>query len=446
MDQDTLFNIGLVLLFILVGGVFAGTEIALVSLRESQINRLENRGSRGARVASVARDPNRFLAAVQIGVTVAGFFSAAYGASTLAPDFVPVLEGAGLSTGLAQAISLIGLTLVIAYLSLVLGELVPKRFALQRSQGVALLVGPALDRFATLMRPVVWMLSISTNAVVRLLGGDPTAKSEAMTEEELRDIVVAHEGLSEDERRIVGDVFDAADRSLSEVMRPRGEVTFMDGDTPVSQALETVRSRPYSRYPVIGEDFDDVIGLLHVRDLLDAAPTTPVRDLTRAVLHLPSTAHLLPTLSQMRREGRHLAVVLDEYGGTDGIVTLEDLVEELIGDIRDEYDAVEPTLAPSTDGTMTVDAGLTIEHFADRTGVELEDGPYETAAGYVISRLGRVARVGDTVTVADHELVVTETDGNRLLRLQVIPPEQMNPDTDAEATNQDTNNGQPPEA
>jgi len=421
MDQDTVVNIGLVLVFILVGGVFAGTEMALVSLRESQVNRLQGEGPRGARAAAVARDPNRFLAAVQIGVTVAGFFSAAYGASTLAPDFAPVLERAGLPAGVAHTISLIGLTLVIAYLSLVLGELVPKRLALQRSQSVALLVGPSLDRFATLMRPVVWLLSVSTDAVVRLLGGDPTARSEEMTEEELRDIVVTHQGLSDDERRILGDVFDAADRPLSEVMRPRGEVTFLAGDTPVRRALPVVRSSPYSRYPVTGQDFDDVIGILHMRDLLDADPATPVADLAREVLHLPSTARVLPALSQMRREGRHLAVVVDEYGGTDGIVTLEDLVEELVGDIRDEYDAVEPVPGPSTDGTFDVDAGITIEHFAELTGLHLEDGPYETAAGYVISRLGRIARVGDTVTVGDRDLVVTQTDGNRLVRLQVTP-------------------------
>lgn len=422
MDADTLFNVGLVLLFILVGGVFAGTEIALVSLREGQINRLERRGPRGARVASIARDPNRFLAAVQIGVTVAGFFSAAYGASTLAPDFAPVLERVGMSAGLAQPIALIGLTLVIAYLSLVLGELAPKRFALQRSESVALLVGQPLDRFATLMRPVVWILSASTNAVVRLLGGDPAATSEVMTEEELRDIVVAHQGLSDDERRILGDVFDAADRSLGEVMRPRGDVTFIPSGTPVSEALEMVRTSPFSRYPVTGADFDDVIGLLHVRDLLDADPSTRIADLARDVLHLPATARLLPTLSLMRREGRHLAVVVDEYGGTDGIVTLEDLIEELVGDIRDEYDTVEPARAASSDGSVSVDAGITIEEFAEQTGLELADGPYQTAAGYVISRLGRLARAGDRITVAGHDLVVSETDGNRLVRLQVIPP------------------------
>jgi len=420
MDQDTWVNVALVLVFILVGGVFAGTEIALVSLRESQIGRLEAKGGRGARVAAVARDPNRFLAAVQIGVTVAGFFSAAYGASTLAPDFVPVLEGIGLPSDVAGTVSLIVLTLVIAYLSLVLGELVPKRFALQRSQSVALIVGPPLDRFASLMRPVVWLLSVSTNAVVRLLGGDPRATSEGMTEEELRDVVVAHEGLPAEERRILSDVFDAADRSVSEVMRPRGEVTFVAGDLPVSEVLEIVQRSPYSRYPVTGTDFDDVIGVLHVRDLFGAPGTTPVRELARTMLFLPTTAHLIPALSQMRRERRHLAVVVDEYGGTYGIVTLEDLVEEMVGDIRDEHDPVEGAGHESADGTTVVEAGMTIEEFADVTGVTLPDGPYETVAGYVVSRLGRLAETGDTVRVDGFDLVVTEVRGRRLTYLEAV--------------------------
>uniref|UniRef100_UPI0030FB986E hemolysin family protein n=1 Tax=Nocardioides salarius TaxID=374513 RepID=UPI0030FB986E len=223
MDTQTLLNLGLVLLFVMVGGVFAGTEIALVSLRESQLDQLDKRGGRGARVASVARDPNRFLAAVQIGVTVAGFFSAAYGASTLAPDFAPALVALGLPTGAADTLALVVLTLAIAYTSLVLGELVPKRIALQRSASVAGLVGPPLDRFATLVRPVVWFLSLSTNAVVRVLGGDPHAASEEMSDEELRYLVDQHQGLEPAERQILTDVFDAGDSTLREVMRPRGD-------------------------------------------------------------------------------------------------------------------------------------------------------------------------------------------------------------------------------
>jgi putative hemolysin len=423
MDQQTVFKLVLVVVFILVGGVFAGTEIALVSLREGQIDSLASRGGRGARVASVARDPNRFLAAVQIGVTVAGFFSAAYGASTLAPDFAPVLEGLGLGEGAADTASLIVLTLFIAYLSLVLGELVPKRLALQRAAGVALLVGPPLDRFATAMRPVVWLLSASTNAVVRLFGGDPAATSEELTDEELRFLVDRHEGLADDERAILVDVFDAGDRSLSEVMRPRGDVTCLAADASVAHAIDTARTTPYSRFPVVGDDLDDIRGFLHVRDLLGADPRQPVRELTREIMHLPATNRVLPSLSRMRAESTHIAVVVDEYGGTDGIVTLEDLVEELVGEIHDEYDeAAEAAADAASPGT--VDAGLTIEEFGARTGVELEDGPFETAAGYVVHRLGRLADVGDVIVVGDHELVVAEVDRHRITRLAVRDAER----------------------
>ncbi|RXR25475.1 HlyC/CorC family transporter [Oerskovia turbata] len=428
MDSGTWLNVALVLMFVLVGGVFAGTEFALVSLRDSQIDQLERRGPRGARVAGVARDPNRFLAAVQIGVTVAGFLSAAYGASTLAPDFVPALESIGLPTGLASTVSLVALTLAISYLSLVLGELVPKRIALQRSAQFALVVGPPLDRFATAMRPVIWLLSRSTDVVVRLLGGNPTARSEEMTEEELRDLVIAHEALPEDERRILTDVFSAAKRSVVESMRPRGEVVFLPGDLTLPEAAAIVRSQPYSRYPVTGEDFDDVVGFLHVRDLLGApgdddgaasagagaapgaaARVRTVRDVARTVLELPGTNQLLPSLALMRRTGVHLAIVVDEYGGTDGIITLEDLVEELVGDIRDEYD---PAHAPLAEGDF--DAGLTIEAFAEESGVRLDDGPYETVAGFVISRLGRLGAVGDTVEVPGHRLTVTAVEDRRI--------------------------------
>lgn len=421
MDQDTWLTLALVLLFILVGGVFAGTEIALVSLRESQVGRLAKQGRRGARVAAVARDPNRFLAAVQIGVTVAGFFSAAYGAATLAPDFAPVLERTGLPEVAAQNLALVLLTLFIAYLSLVLGELVPKRFALQRSAAVALAVGPVLDRFATLMRPVVWFLSVSTDAVVRLLGGDPTARSEVMTDEELRDLIIAHEGLADDERRILHDVFDAGERTMSEVMRPRGEVAFIPATLRLDEARRQVSRLPYSRYPVTGEGFDDVLGFLHVRDLLDAPTDGTVADIMRDILLLPSTNLLLPTLSTMRRAGLHIAVVVDEYGGTDGIVTLEDLVEELIGDIQDEHDRPGTPQSRESHGVLRLDAGMTIEEFAEHTGIELPDGPYETVAGFVVDRLGRLARTGDTVMVDGSELSVTRTSARRVLSVDVVP-------------------------
>ncbi len=336
----------------------------------------------------------------------------------------PLLAGLGLADDLADTLALVLLTLLIAYLSLVLGELVPKRIALQRAAGMALLVGPPLDRFATLMRPVVWFLSVSTNAVVRLLGGDPDATSEDMTDEELRYLVDQHQGLGDSERAILVDVFDAGDRSLREVMRPRADVVTLPGDSSVAEVIELVRTSPYSRYPVVGDGTDDVLGFLHVRDLLDATPDALVSDLARPITFLPATNRVLPTLGAMRRERTHIAIVVDEYGGTYGIVTLEDLVEELIGEIEDEYD---PPPAVETGG---IAAGLSIEEFAEATGVELEDGPYETAAGFVLHRLGRIAAVGDRVRVDDeHTLLVTEVDGHRITRLDLratptaAPPE-----------------------
>jgi len=438
-----LANIVLVLLFILVGGVFSGTELALVSLRESQLEQLKKRGPRGERVAAVARNPNRFLAAVQVGVTVAGFFSAAYGASTLAPAVAPLFTGMGMSESAAGTTSFIVMTLVIAYLSLVLGELVPKRLALQRASSLALVVGPPLDRFATFMRPVIWVLSLSTNAVVRLLGGDPTAKSEEMTEQELRDLVITNESLPEDERKILSDVFNATEHTISEVMRPRHEVVFLDGDLSLELATREIATQPYSRFPVIGSDFDDVLGFVHVRDLLladlvtlsgsDDAGATPiqpaqgtprtVRDLTRRILVLPSTNALLPSMAMMRRERIHIAVVIDEYGGTDGIVTLEDLVEELVGEIDDEFDkGAQAAKRRGPSGEVSLDGGTNLEDVAEATGVVLEDeGDYETVAGYVLDRLGRVARLGDVVEAGGHVIEVINVDGNRIDRVRVRP-------------------------
>lgn len=423
MDQQTLLNLALVLVFVLIGGVFAAAEMALVSLRPSQLDRLEQQGSRGAKVASLARDPNKFLAAVQIGVTVAGFLSAAFGASTLAPDAAPLFIRLGLSDGAADNTALVAMTLFIAYLSLVLGELVPKRFALQRSAGLAKIVAPPLSRFATLMRPVIWFLSMSTNVVVRLLRGDPHAINEEMSEDELRDLVGGHEGLEDDERRIMQDVFSATKRSVKEVMQPRHSVDFLSGSTTIAEAAAEIRDQPHSRYPVTGSSVDDILGFVHVRDLLQsgADPDANVQTLVRKIPVLPGTNRILPAMASMRHDGVHIALVVDEYGGTDGIVTLEDLVEELVGEIRDEYDQpgeAEDAHVLRRDGMF--DAGLNIEDFSKTTGIELVDGPYETVAGFVIDRLGRMPVVDDIVVVNDATLRVSELDGLRISLIEVV--------------------------
>lgn len=425
MNANTWLNLGLVLLAVLIGGVFAATEIALVSLRESQLHGLRRRGPRGAKVAALARDPNTFLAAVQIGVTVAGFLSAAFGASTLAPSVAPVLVSAGLSVDGASVVSLIGVTLVIAFLSLVLGELVPKRLALQRAASFSLLLAPPLLVFARLMRPMIWLLSVSTNAVVRVLGGDPHVKKEEMPVEELRDLLGTHPGLAGAEREILDEVITATERTLREVMRPRTDVAFLKGSQAIPEAIAQSRATPHTRYPITGRSVDDVIGFVHVRDLLDpdARPgASTVADLARPIESLPGTNRVLTSLTQLRRAGVHIAVVIDEYGGTDGIVTLEDLVEEIVGEMRDDRDPTDAGgVVAGASPARLLDGSLNIEDFTELTGIALEDGPYETAAGYLIDRLGRLPVVGDAVHVGSYRLRVAEIEGLRVTAIEVVP-------------------------
>lgn len=425
MDTRTWFNLGLVLLFVLIGGLFSATEMALVSLRESQLHRLREQGSRGAKVASLARDPNKFLAAVQIGVTVAGFLSAAYGASTLAPDIAPLWESLGLSEDASDVLAFLGMTLLIAYLSLVLGELVPKRLALQRAASLSLVLAPPLLIFATLMRPVIWLLSVSTNVVVRLLGGDPHARKEQMSDEELRDLLGAHPGLDVEERRILREVLSVSGRTVKEVMCHRADVVFLAGSEPLGSAIEKVRAMPYTRYPVLGGSVDDVTGFVHVRDLLDpeaGQAHSTVAEIQRAITFLPGTNPILPAMTQLRRAGIHMAVVIDEFGGTDGIVTLEDLVEELVGEMRDERDTAEPDhRSDETGAAVTVDGSVNIEDFAELTGIKLEDGPYETAAGFITARLGRLPAVGDSVPVGAHRLRVASMERLRITAIEILP-------------------------
>lgn len=415
-------NLLVVLFFVLLGGFFAAAELALVSLRESQVQRLADTSKRGRRLATLTADPNRFLASVQVGVTLAGFVSAGFGASRIAPEVAKPLVDLGLAESAAGLISFIVITVFIAYLSLVLGELVPKRIALQRVEMVALFVAIPIDFIAKLFRPFIVALSFSTNTIVRLLGIDPHAAKEAMSGEELRDLVAAHEELSEEERNLIDDVFAAGDRELREVMLPRTEVEFLDTETPVRQAARIVADQPHSRYPVIRDSADDVVGFVHIRDILDpnvADQDIHVGRLARPVTAFPSSKAILNTLTEMRRTRQHLAIVQDEYGGTAGIVTMEDLVEEVIGDIRDEYDIDTEVSRPRVLGEVSVDGLLNLDDFEEETGIELPEGPYETVAGFLVASLTRLPVVGDTVREGDYEFRVLELDGRRISRVTI---------------------------
>jgi len=433
--SKVVWDVIIVLIIVSLGGFFASAEMALVSLREGQVRNLARRGKRGATAAKLAADPNRFLSAVQIGMTLATLVSGAFGADTLSGVlrswFVRQHMRGAVATPLAFAI----VTICITFVSLVLGELAPKRIALQRAVPLAMLAAPLLDRIAALARPVVWLLSVSVNMVVALLGGDPRAGRQAMTEQEVRDLVTETQTLSADERHIVGEVFDAGKRQIREVLLPRTEVEFLAAGTAIAAAAEIAASVPYSRLPVFQDSYDNVIGFVHIRDLLgpEAGRVALIDQVVRPVKFLPISKTVLSALSEMRRERAHLAIVADEYGGTAGIVTLEDLVEELIGDIRDEYDIGESPATRLPRGEVDVDGLLNLDDFAEQTGIELPEGPYETVAGYVLAALGEVPTAGDSVRVPGFVITVTEMDARRIARLRVTPVPSATPVTSVPA-------------
>lgn len=435
-------DIALIGLFILIGGTFAAAEMALVSLRDSQVKALSGRGNRGRAIERLTSDPNDFLSAVQIGVTLSGFLSAAFGGATLSARLEPVLVGWGVPAGMAGTLALVVITVIISYFSIVFGELAAKRLAMQRAESFALALAPLVSGIATLFRPVIWFLGVSTNVVVRLLGGDPSQAKDAVSDEELKAMVTGSATLGREEQRIVSEVFDAGELSLREVMVPRTEVDFLPVDMPVATAYREVRGAPHSRYPVTDGSVDQVVGFLHVRDLMDlegSARTGTLRPLLRPILALPETVPILRALSAMRAAGSHMAVVRDEYGGTAGIVTLEDLVEELIGDITDEYDTVEP---PSS-AIDRLDGLTTIEEFAERTGHVMPEGPYDTVAGWFMATLGSVPAPGDQVSVVlapaemgseaaagvTYTFSVDEVDGRRAAWFRVRRAEGEAPET-----------------
>jgi len=412
-----------VLALILVGGLFVAAEIALISLRESQIKQLAGRGRRGAKVAEVAANPNRLLAALQVGVTVTGFLSAALGAEKLGVYVIPWLEDLGVASKAANTTSLIGVTLIIAYFSLVFGELVPKRLALYRTEAIALASADIVKVLTNLFRPIVWVLSHSTNLVVRLFGLDPKEQRAQISEEELLDLVAGHAALTDEERDIVEEVFNASERQIHEVMVPRTEVDFMDASLTVGKAIGLAIDKAHSRYPVVRGSSDEVIGFIHVRDLLDTSLVTPggkIQELVRNIIFLPGTKGILPALTQMRKQGQHLAIVLDEYGGTDGIITLEDLVECLIGDIRDEYDDhVQEIAHEARTNDFEIDGLTSLEDLLDDAGIEIPEGPYETASGFVMHFLGRIPVENDVVSVNGLRITVLSMEGKRAGQLLI---------------------------
>lgn len=392
--------------------------MALVSLRESQLRRLEAESASGAVLARLARDPNRFLATIQIGITLAGFLASASAAVSLAEPLEEPLDVLG---GAARPVSIILVTIVLSYLTLVLGELAPKRLAMQRAERWGLLVARPLAGVAAFTRPAVWLLSHSTDVVVRLLGGDPDKEREEVTPEEIRDMVSAQRAFTPQQRRIIDGAIEVSARRLRDVLRPRPEVFTLDADQSCRDACQELGQSGHSRAPVCtSRVLDDVIGVVHLRDLLDQ-PEALVRDVAKPMTPFPESADLLAVLRRMQTGHVQMALVVNEHGGAEGIVTVEDLVEELVGEIYDETDRDVIAVRRAPDGSVVLPGRFPAHDLID-LGVQVPKGDYATVAGFVLAELQRVPDApGDSIVHGDWRFTVTEVDDMAITEVRITP-------------------------
>ncbi|HET8788760.1 MAG TPA: hemolysin family protein [Actinomycetes bacterium] len=408
-------EIGLVLLLVVVNAGFAGSEVALISLREGQLRRLEREDGQGRLVARLARDPNQFLSTIQIGITLAGFLASAAAAVSLAQPLLPLLEFLGRA---AEPVAVLLITVVLTYLTLVVGELAPKRNALQRPERWARRAARPLAVVSTVTRPAVWLLSKSTDLLVRLAGADPGRQREEVTEEEVRDMIVTGGVFRPEQRRLLSEAIEIGERRLSDILVPRRDVVAIPAEATVQEAIQTLLETTHGRAPVCRGDLDEVLGLVTLQDLIGAEAA--VADCVRPVLALPESMGVLDALRRLQAERGQLAIVLNEYGGTEGIVTVEDLLEELVGEIYDEFDPDSHGIHRQPDGSFILPGSFPVHDLPD-LGVSLPEGDYATVAGLILERLGRIPVAGDTVQVDRWRLEVLAMDRNAIGRVRLTP-------------------------
>ena len=407
----------LVGILVLVNAAFAGTELALVSLRESQLQRLEERSATGAVLARLARQPNQFLATIQIGITLAGLLASAAAAVSLAEPLVEPLSFLG---GAAEPVSVILVTLILAYFTLVFGELVPKRIAMQRAEKWGMVMARPLDVLSTLTKPVVWLLSKSTDIAVGLLGGDPNRQREEVTGDELRDMVAIHETFPPEQRQIIDGAFEIAERTLDEVMVPRSDVVVIDADATCGEALALLVETGHSRAPVAEKrNLDRPVGMVRLRSLLGHSDE-PVTSVMWGIPAFPDAARVLTALREFQARRTQMAVVVDEYGRTLGIVTVEDLVEELVGEIWDETDPDLQTVVREADGTIVLPGAFPVHDLVD-LHVESPDGDYTTIAGLVLDEMSRFPRSGETIVVDGWQITIRSVGRHRITQVALRP-------------------------
>jgi CBS domain containing-hemolysin-like protein len=405
---------------LLLNAFFVGAEYGLVTSRRTRIMELEHEGNRRARaVLRITGDPPRFIAAMQLGVTISSLGIGALGEQVLAHRFDVVM---------ASFLAVILALLVVTYLHVVIGELVPKGIALGHPERTALAVSGPVRLFFIVFRPLIWLLQSSTNTILRVLKLEPPgAEHEAHSEAELRMLLSssAEQGeIEHEEQEMLYKVFDFADKEVSDVMVPRPEVVAISIALPAEEALKAVLESPYTRYPVYRESLDDIVGVLHIRDLIAAMHdrgivAVDLESLVRPAYMVPETKDLAALLTEFRRTNQHMAIVIDEYGSMEGIVTLEDLLEEIVGEIEDEFDLPDETVERIDEDTVRIDGTFTIDDFNERFRCHLPDEDYHTVGGFVFGLLGRTAEPGDEVSHDGLQFHVDQVEGQRIHRLTI---------------------------
>jgi putative hemolysin len=405
---------------ILANAFFVAAEYALVTARRTRIQELAEQGNRRARaVQRIVADPPRFIAAMQLGVTLASLGIGALGEQALSHAFDRLM---------ATILAVILAFLIITFLHVVIGELVPKGAALRYAEGTALAVSTPVRGFFVLGQPLIWVLQRSSEVILRVLGLEPPrAEGEALSEAELRMLLgraTEHGEIEQEEQEMLYKVFDFADKEVADVMVPRPEVVAVSIDLPPEECLAAVIESPFTRYPVYRESLENIIGILHVRDLFSALndqgfANVQIEQLLRPAYVVPETKDLAALLADFRHANFHMAIVVDEYGTMAGIVTLEDLLEEIVGEIEDEFDLPDESVERIDERTIRIDGTFPIDDFNEQFKTELPVEDYHTLAGFVFGLLGRAAQAGDGVEQDGLRFQVVEVEGSRIEKLQI---------------------------
>ena len=437
-----LLRVAILFVLILVNAFFAMSEIAVLGLNDNKVERMAEDGDKRARkVLKLTENSSRFLSTIQIGVTLAGFLASAAAADGFAPMIAEALSKhiTFVTKGFLSTLSLIVVTLITSYFSLVFGELVPKKIALAKSEKVSFAIAGFLNGFMKLTRPFVALLSVSTNAVCRIIGLDPTAEENAVTEEEILMMVDAGEEkgvLENSQAEMINNIFEFDDLDAGDIMTHRVDMTAVEESESVSDVIALATEEGYSRIPVYDDDPDNIIGVVYVKDLLkfvgkELPEDETIRNYMREAYFVPEAKKCGQLFKEMSERHLQIAVVVDEYGGTAGIVTLEDIVEAIVGDIQDEFDTEDDEISRINDSTFTVDGTTDIDEIEDLTGHSLPEGDYDTVAGFILSRLGYLPKDGafDEVESDGLKLTVMKVSDRRIDKVKIeILPEPEAPD------------------